>query len=226
VLKRRLPADFGSHPFFVSPESFLGYWRFDVSKVDPLLLSMAQELVRPRMTVWDVGANVGMFSFAAAALGAQVVAVEADIWLASLIQRSVMLNELPVTVLPAAASDRAGVCRLYLSDDGRSSNSLRGTGPGQTVISVTLDSLLNDFAAPDVLKIDVEGMELAVLRGATRLLRTRPRIFCEVSDNFDAIGNLLREANYTFYAARLKDRQPLYRPSRDTLAIPIKSDGV
>jgi tRNA G37 N-methylase Trm5 len=57
---------------------------------------MVRELVRPGTTVWDIGANVGLFSFAAASLGAQVVAVEADIWLANLMQRSAQLNKLPV----------------------------------------------------------------------------------------------------------------------------------
>jgi FkbM family methyltransferase len=104
------------------------------------------------MSVWDIGAKVGLFSFAATSLGAQVVAVEADTWLANLIHRSALLNKLPVTVLPAAVSDRQGVSRLYLSEEGRASNSLRGNGVAQTVIAVTLDSLLDHFPAPQVLK--------------------------------------------------------------------------
>ena len=181
---------------------------------------MVRELVRPNITVWDIGANVGLFSFAAASLGAQVVAVEADTWLANLIHRSALLNKLPVTVLPAAVSDRQGISRLYLSDQGKASNSLCGVGIAQTVIAVTLDSLLDHFAAPEVLKIDVEGTEYAVLSGAWKVLQARPLIFCEVTGDYEAIGKLLREANYEFYAARETKRQPLLRPSRDTLAVP------
>jgi FkbM family methyltransferase len=220
VLKRHLPAAFGGAPIFVAPDSALGYWRHDIGKVDPFLLSMVQELVRPGMTVWDVGANVGLFSFAAASLGASVLAVEADIWLANLMHRSAVLNKLPVTVLPAAVSDAPGIVRLYLSEQGRASNSLSGTGPAQTVLAVTLDQLLDYFPAPQVLKIDVEGKEEAVLRGGRKLMEARPVIFCEVNDHHDSIAELFRTANYKLYAARATDRQPLQRPSRDTLAVP------
>jgi FkbM family methyltransferase len=220
VLKRHLPQEFASAPLFVSPDAALAYWRPDIAKVDPFLLSMVRELVRPGMTVWDIGANVGLFSFAAASLGAQVLAVEADIWLANLMHRSALLNKLPVTVLPAAVSDRQGISKLYLSDQGRASNSLSGSGPAQTVVTVTLDWLLDHFAAPQVLKIDVEGMEYAVLNGARKVLQSRPLIFCEVTQNHDLVGEVLRCANYEFCAAREGNRQPLRRPSRDTLAIP------
>jgi FkbM family methyltransferase len=221
VLKRRLPREFSRVPLFVSPDSALAYWRRDIGKVDPFLLSMVRELVQPEMQVWDIGANVGLFSFAAAALGAQVVAVEADIWLADLIQQSVLLNKLPVTVLPAAVADHQGVSTLHLSDRGRSSNSLVGTGAGQRVVTVTLDSLLHHFPCPQVLKIDVEGMEYAVLKGARKVLQARPVIFCEVTEQHCLVGELLRNANYQFYAARVSNREPLERPSRDTLAIPL-----
>jgi FkbM family methyltransferase len=220
VLKRHLPREFGSAPLFVSPGSALGYWRRDIAQVDPFLLSMVRELVRPEMTVWDIGANVGLFSFAAAAFGAHVVAVEADIWLAHLMHRSALLNKLRVTVLPIAVSDSHGVSKLYLSDQGKSSNSLRGSGPAQAVVTVPLDWMLDYFPAPKVLKIDVEGMEYAVLNSARKVLQSRPAIFCEVTDNHEAIGELLRSADYKFYAAREVNRQPLRRPSRDTLAIP------
>jgi FkbM family methyltransferase len=223
VLKRRLPPEFARTPLFVSPSSALAYWRRDIARADPFLLSMVRELVRPEMTVWDIGANVGLFSFAAASLGAQVLAVEADIWLANLINRSVRLNGLPVTVIAAAVSDRPGVSKLYLSDEGRASNSLNGCGFAQTVVTLTLDWLLEQFAAPQVLKIDVEGMEYAVLKGARKVLQARPVIFCEVSEDYNLIGELFRRADYKLYAAREANRQPLQRPSRDTLAIPSEA---
>jgi hypothetical protein len=80
--------------------------------------------------------------------------------------------------------------------------------------------MLEYFAPPHVLKIDVEGHEYAVLQGATKVLEARPKIFCEVTENHDEIGKLLRQANYQFYAARSIERLALSRPSRDTIALP------
>jgi FkbM family methyltransferase len=220
VLKRRLPPEFGSAPIFVSPESSLRYWRRDLGKVDPFLLSMVRELVRGETTVWDIGANVGLFSFAAAALGSRVLAVEADTWLATLLHKSLLLNGLPVTVLPAAVSDADGISELHLSEQGKASNSLVGTGPAQSIVTITLDWILEHFTAPQVVKIDVEGMEHAVLRGASKLLQLRPIIFCEVTRDHDGVGKILRNAGYKLYAARERDRHPLERPSYDTLALP------
>jgi FkbM family methyltransferase len=220
VLKRRLPAEFGNTQILVTPESALSFWKRDVGQVDPFLLSMARQLAGREAIVWDIGANLGLFSFAAAALGSKVLAVEADTWLAHLLQRSVMLNKLPVTILPAAVTDTLGVSSLHVSSDGRASSSLAGSGAGQTVVTITLDWLLERFPPPQVLKIDVEGLEYAVLKGGCKLLELRPAIFCEVTENHDAIGQLLNEAGYKIYAARDQERRPLQRPSRDTLALP------
>jgi FkbM family methyltransferase len=220
VLKRHLPKEFAKVPFFVSPDSALAYWRFDLRKVDRFLLAMARQLVRGPMKVWDIGANVGLFSFSAASLGAEVLAVEPDIWLAHLMQRSIGLNKLPVTILPVAIADRKGISALHLSDEGKSSNSLIGSGHKQRVLTLTLDSLLEVSPAPDVIKIDVEGAEYEVLKGARKVFDCRPLIFCEITQNHELIGNLLTEMGYTFYAARALVRQPLGRPSRDTIAVP------
>jgi FkbM family methyltransferase len=220
ILKRRLPPEFGAYPILVSPESALGYWRRDLGKVDQFLLSMARELVKPDMNVWDIGANVGLFSFAAAGLGARVLAVEADPWLVELMQRSTRLNGLPVTIIEAAVHDSCGTSQLHFSANGRASNSLLGSGPSRVVRTITLDSLLGTFPAPDLLKIDIEGVEEAALRGASRVLQYHPAIFCEVSQHHDQVGALLTAAGYTLYAARSQQRKPLQKPSRDTLALP------
>src|ERR1700686_2980136 len=90
VLRRHLPARFGRLPIYVTPEAGLRYWS-RMSRVDSVLYSMAEEMVKPGSVVWDVGANVGLFSFCAAALSGpsgRVLAIEPDFWLAHLINRS------------------------------------------------------------------------------------------------------------------------------------------
>ena len=220
VLRRRLPVEFGRAPILVSPEAMLSYWKSDLGKVDPFLLSMVHALVRPQMTVWDIGANVGLFSFAAATIASRVIAVEADTWLASLLHRSSLLNCLPVTVVPAAVAAELGVAALHISEGDRASNSLNGEGPAQMVVAVTMDWMLERFTAPQLVKIDIEGMEYEALIGASNLLRQRPAILCEVTRNHDAVGELLRAADYTLYAARSAERTQLQRPSIETLALP------
>jgi FkbM family methyltransferase len=219
VLRRQLPSEFGNAAILVSPDSALAFWKTNLASVDPNLLSMARELVRPGMIVWDIGANVGLFAFAAAALGAQVLAVEGDTWLANLLHRSALLNGLPVTVLPAAVADTNGIGKMHLSDQGRASNSLQAAGPrDQSIITVTLDWILEHFPAPQLIKIDIEGMECAALQGASKVMSLKPTILCEVTQNHDMVGKLFKEAGYTMYAAEEKERTPLERPSFATLA--------
>ena len=171
------------------------------------------------MVVWDIGANVGLFAFAAAALGAQVLAVEPDIWLSNLMHRSRLSNGLPVTVLPAAVGDTLTIGKLYLSSQGRASNSMRGSGAYQTTVTVTLDWLVGHFPPPSIVKIDIEGMEASALRGASQLLQLKPTILCEVTREHEVVGSLLKGAGYKMYGARSSERKPLQRPYCETLAI-------
>lgn len=235
VLKRRLPASFSRLPIYVSPEASLRYW-LPTSKADPMIYRMAQELVRPQDVVWDVGANVGLFAMSSAARtgpSGYVLAIEPDAWLCHLLQKSIRSAPSPMTVLCAAASDAATITKLVISGRSRAANHLVETGGSsqsarprevQAVMTVTLDSLLDHFPPPTVLKIDVETHELKVLLGAKRLLRVaRPRIWCEVSpESSPAVFELLKDFGYTMYAAAAPSpREPLVRcASWDTLAIP------
>ncbi len=241
VLRRHLPAEFNRLPIYVSPEAGLRYWRHRLDKVDPSLLRMVRELVKPGSVIWDVGANVGLFSLSAAAIAGtsgSVLALEPDLWLANLLSRSARDTQKSkrsarVNVLCAAITEASGVCQLQIAERSRASNHLsqasgstqaEGVRDTQQSVAVSLDFLLDYFPAPTVLKIDVESAELAVLRGASLLLQTaRPVVLCEVvPQNADAVAAILTQNNYQLFEADTEpaQRQPVRRAPWSTLAIP------
>jgi FkbM family methyltransferase len=244
VLKRRLPAAFGGLPLLVSPDASLRYWRHDLGRVDPVLLRTAKRMVGAGDVVWDIGANVGLFSFAAAGLAGRtgkVLALEPDPWLAQLLRASASLAEnrvYRVEVLSAAAGERLATAVLNIAQRGRATNFVSGAVPStQTggvrgmaqVVCVTLDWLLDFWPAPALVKVDVEGAELAVLRGAQRMLREiRPRFACEVSSaNREAATAIFRAAGYILYDAESAAPGPAEIPqcAWNTIAVPAGSGG-
>lgn len=89
VFRRRLPREFGRLPLYVSTEAGLKYLTRPADRLDPVLLEVTSAHVKSGMTVWDVGGNVGLFTFAAAALAGpsgSVLTFEPDIWLCSLLR--------------------------------------------------------------------------------------------------------------------------------------------
>jgi FkbM family methyltransferase len=238
VLKRRLPARFGGDTLFVSPGALLKLWWPVLEATDPALFAWAAEFVAAGDVVWDIGANVGLFSFAAAAragTAGRVIAVEADIWLANLLRRSARQanRRAPVDVLPVAVSDAVGVARFQIAERSRAANFLAdahgssqagGIRETQQVMSVTLDWLLERFPAPNVLKIDVEGAELQALSQAQRLLaQVRPIIVCEVREQHAAaVAELLHAHGYSLYDLAARRRVPLTLAAFNTLALPQK----
>jgi FkbM family methyltransferase len=244
VVRRRLPPEHGGHALFVSPDAALKLWKRDLAEADPLLLRLAAERVGPGDVVWDVGANVGLFAFAAAhraGPSGRVLAVEADDWLAALVRRSAAgagPGYAPVEVLAAAVADRPGIAELGIALRGRAGNHLLSVpGSSQTggrrearkVVTVSLDWLLDWFPAPRLVKIDVEGAEALCLRGAERLLREiRPVLVCEVAEeNAAEVGDRLRASGYTLLdaAAAPDRRRPLAAPVWNTLAVPAEVDS-
>jgi FkbM family methyltransferase len=200
---------------------------------------MAAELVVPGDVVWDVGANVGLFAFAAAARAGptgNVYAIEPDTWLVGLLRRSAGLeaaNRAPVHVLPVAVSNTVGVSRFHIAKRDRATNYLESCGYSaqaggvretQWVITVTLDWILEQIPAPNVLKIDVEDAEDRALAGASKLLSSlRPRILCEVSQrNASTVSKILHSFGYTLFdaSADRSKREPLENPVWSTLACP------
>lgn len=239
VLRRRLPRAFGGQTLYVTPDAALSLWLPNLARTDPLLLRLAAELVAAGATVWDVGANVGLFVFSAAfraGRDGEAVAIEPDDWLASLLLRSasgLASTCAPVHVVAAAASDRDGMSDFCIARRGRSASHLAsvpgssqagGSRETRLVRTVTLDSLLKTFRPPTLVKIDVEGAEVDCLHGSEQLLaEVRPTILCEITgENAGPAGELLRRHGYRLFdaAARAGERRPLDRPAWNTLALP------
>jgi FkbM family methyltransferase len=235
TFRRYLPRPFRQASIYISSEGGLRYLRPSMTSVDPDLLGLAAEVVKPGDTVWDVGANVGLFSFAAAAAAGasgRVLAVEPDTVLVGLLRKSANRNHsiAPVEILPTALADEVGVNRFHIAQRNRSTSHLDGFGTSQTggvrstelVPTVTLDWLADYFPLPRVLKIDVEAAELAVLRGGARVLSSSPTVICEVAgDNAVSVGDLLSGYGYTLYDAHQSygRRIPTDEAPPDTLAI-------
>ncbi|MBN8807629.1 MAG: FkbM family methyltransferase [Sphingomonas sp.] len=206
---RRLPAEFGRRPIMASPDAALRWLRVSARAFDAHLLDIGRD-VRPDDIVWDIGANVGLFSLIAAHQSQQpVLAIEADKWLAGLIERTARANaDRQLSIVSVAIGARPGVGEFAVASRGRSANGLISgvlstqTGGAREVRAVrveTLDGLLRNRAAPSLVKIDIEGGELDALRGADRLLReVRPRIIVEIAAaNFDLVRELLAGYRYT-----------------------------
>jgi FkbM family methyltransferase len=147
-------------------------------------------LVRPGDRCVDVGANVGVHTVRLARLvGAdgEVIAIEPDPDLVQRTNRNIALNGLAnVRVISAAASERAGQTRLFRPsphDTNRGTASLLHhphlTGIATAVPAVTVDDVCAG-AAVSLIKIDVEGHEAAVVRGAAdTIARHAPAVVFE-----------------------------------------------
>lgn len=232
VLRRRLPEPFPRLPFYVSSEGGLRYLRPSLGDVDPTLLRTALRCVRPGQVVWDVGANVGLFSIAAAALagtGGRVFAMEPDTWLVSLLRKTAAGEgpRAPIEVLPVAVCDENGLAGFSIAKRNRSTSHLDGFGSTQTggtrrhetVATMTLDRLLQLRPAPDFIKVDVEGAEVKVLRGAEGALRLGVTLLIEVGTEHSVkVAQLLRPHGYRFIDAENAGFPECELPPSSTLA--------
>ncbi|MER8867817.1 FkbM family methyltransferase [Mesorhizobium sp. M0751] len=212
IFKRRLPKKFGSLPIYVSPDAQLKVLKPGSVAFDPQLLNAVDELVDRGDTIWDVGANMGVFSLASAYRSGtgKVVAIEADLWLVNMLRKTFELEEnrsYGVEVLPIAASNRTSIQKFLIARRGRASNHLdEVTGSTQSggarssalVPTFELDSLLAYCAPPSVVKIDVEGAENLVLDGMTKILSTiRPKLYCEVTSDKRKTLEIMERYNYS-----------------------------
>lgn len=156
--------------------------------------------------VVDVGAHVGNHAiFFAAALGIRTVAFEPTAQSFSLLEYNVVANGVSelCTLQHSAVGAATGTARVIDGDDHNSGTARLELDPQGAVDVVTLDDALASELRVDIIKIDVEGWELDVLRGAEATIsRCRPLIYIETGP--ECFADIQRHLTRSAYVCWLR----------------------
>lgn len=158
--------------------------------------SIASDL--PPGVVVDVGANIGNHAiFLGAFVRAPVIAFEANPDVVPLLRRNLVEAGVEHTVVGKALAATPSRGTIVVPDRRNIGSAVVVAGSGDIEVS-TFDDLYPDIQVA-VMKVDVEGMELSVLRGATDMLaRCRPHLFLEAATrrHFIELAAFLRKWGY------------------------------
>ena len=159
---------------------------FEAGPIDRL-----KEFVPSGSLVIDVGANVGFFSLRFARWvgdGGKVISIEPEDRnynsLVSALEREGLLDR--VEALKAVAAALPGMTHLEINPLHPADHKLSRDGTGLPVTAVTLDELVQEkgHLRPALVKIDVQGAEMLVLKGADNILNIAgPALFIELHED-------------------------------------------
>jgi len=144
--------------------------------------SQLRKYVKKDSVCVDVGANIGYWTLLMSQLGKRVYSFEPDKYNYSLLDLNCRMNDCKdVIVMNVAVGGQNSTTNLFHSDVctgmHRIYKSKWTTENFHQVPMITLDSIIKEKV--DFIKIDVEGAELGVLQGATKLLENKPIIYME-----------------------------------------------
>jgi FkbM family methyltransferase len=189
-----LTAGLGLHRLPLFSRSFLIFYsiyknHFEAGPVDRL-----KDFVPVGSLVIDVGANVGFFSQRFAKWVGErgkVIAIEPEDRNFRYLIMSLESKGLAARVrsIKAVAADTPGKMRLQINNQHPGDHQISPNCIGISVDAVTLDGLVEDMrpSRPSLIKVDVQGAEMLVLRGAREILRNvKPTLFIELSE--EALG--------------------------------------
>lgn len=203
---------------FAIPNSLNKYRVDSFSSKEPETLAWIDSF-EDGAVVWDIGANVGLYTcYAAKSRGCRVFAFEPSVFNLELLARNINLNQLAtlVTIVPLPIADQMSFSDLNLTTTewgGALSTFKHLYGqdgkPLQRIFQVpTVGISMHDAVSilhipqPDHIKIDVDGIEHLILKGGVEVLRKAKSVSIEINDMFpqqaDDSATYLREAGLTF----------------------------
>lgn len=146
---------------------------------EPYETEVFKGLIKPGMTVVDIGANIGYYSLLAATLvgkSGKVYALEPFGATCDILARSIAVNGMQnVALIRKAVTNEVGTARLYFDKYTPACNNLNGKGEFVTIPCTTLDHELKGCKV-DVIKMDIEGAEAKALVGMQGIIRDNPNV--------------------------------------------------
>jgi len=203
----------GTKAKFYTPNDVTKWRAETLLKKEPITIEWIGGM-KPDEVLFDVGANVGGYSVWAGIKGVKVYSFEPEAQNYALLTQNLALNGIQVNAYPLALTDKSHVGSLYLSDPvaGGSCHSFDDavgfdlkprTGRTQGCVGMTLDELVESgLPSPDHIKIDVDGFEFKVIKGAEKTLTKGVKsLLVEVNTNLDEHKEMVRflsELGYGF----------------------------
>lgn len=187
---------------FISP-NYLNHWRLKTFALkEPETLDWIDN-IDSNSVLWDIGANVGLYSiYAAKTKNCNVHSFEPSVFNLELLARNIFQNKLTnkINILPFPLTSTIGINKLNMTSTtwGGAISTFGSQAIGHdgkimnkkfefTTIGLTMDSaveLLN-LPKPDYIKMDVDGIEHMILAGGLNTLKSVKSVLIEINDDFD-----------------------------------------
>lgn len=159
--------------------------------------------LKPNFNAIDIGAHIGYHTVAFSQMcqNGTVFCYEPNIKLLPFLKNNITNNGCKnVVISPFAVSDSIGEA-YFDNNENYFLNGIKKEDTGTKVQTITLDAILDELPTISLIKIDTEGHELEVLRGAKKLLeRDKPVLFVEIwRHNYIPYIKYLSEIGYSVY---------------------------
>ena len=203
----------------------------------PIQNCLAREL-KLEDVFYDIGANAGFFSL----LGSKCVGDKGHVFAfeplpsnAEAVEEAFAINGLTnCYLIRAAVTNHSGEVSFSSSDDSSTAHitsvSRRVKTETFNVQALTLDEFTQKFPPPNLVKVDVEGAELLLLKGAEKLLKggEPPKLIIEVhgEDNTDPLRDFLLDVGYRLFTVERESLTPGDPVPHHFLAIPHPEEMV
>ena len=196
--------------------------------------------IKPNMTIFDIGANVGLFSLTASAVlknSGQIYAFEPAEEVYSDFQKNIALNNFQnIQLIQTGVSEKSGEITFNICED-NAYNSINSKPMRKVIRKITIPTTtIDDFCKQekihqiDIIKVDTEGAEYFILKGGKNILSkdNAPILFLEYNTQIlkevelSDIRNLLKDFGYSLYELRfgiLKPFDPLLSSTCDIICL-------
>jgi FkbM family methyltransferase len=167
---------------------------------EPAQLDMAKQLLKPSEICFDIGANVGFYTLLFSKYSKHVYSFEPLPRNIRYLYEIIELNHVNnVTIVPSAVSEKIELLS-FAEGENCAVGKLDNLG-NQPITSLSVDEFIERYKViPSLIKIDVEGAEMSVLKGAQNLfINHHPKILLSIHSDFLRIQCLefFKKMNYT-----------------------------